>query len=98
MMTAERLTPETRVARRPAILHTRLANQEAVLLDLDARRYFSLNVTGAEVWDFLQEETTVGAVSQWLAGRYAVDGEQIAESVQSLLEELLAERLITVRV
>ena len=54
-------------------------------------------MTGAEVWDFLQEETTVGAVSQWLAGRYAVDGEQIAESVQSLLEELLAERLITVR-
>jgi hypothetical protein len=97
MLTAETLTPKTRVARRPTILHTRLANQEAVLLDLDARRYFRLNVTGAEVWDFLQEETTVGAVIQMLAGRYAVGGEQIAEPVQGLLAELLAERLITVQ-
>ncbi len=39
----------------------------------------------------------MGAVIQMLAGRYAVGGEQIAEPVQGLLAELLAERLITVQ-
>lgn len=89
------LNPQSIVARRPGIIHTKLANHEAVLLDLEARRYFSLNLTGAEIWEYLEEEATVSAISEKLVGRYEVELDQATESVKSLLADLLKERLIT---
>ena len=41
----------TRYVHNPNVVSTETDDEEAVLLDLDSRRYFTLNPTGAVIWE-----------------------------------------------
>lgn len=67
----------------------------AVLLHMRTKRYYSLNVTGAAIWQLLEEEVPVNEIGARLVDRYDVDRRVADEAVVDLLTELAAEALIS---
>ena len=68
----------------------------AVLLHMGTKRYYSLNETGALVWQLLEEGATEGDVVRRLVDRYMVAAGEAGAAVAVLLAELLAEGLVAV--
>lgn len=62
---------------------------EAVLLNLQSRRYFRLNETAAQVWAALERGICEpAALAQELCERFDVDADAAAAEVERLLHEL----------
>lgn len=75
----------------------RKLDDEIVLLDLDSGEYFSLNDTGARVWELLGEGLAAEEIADRLAREFAVAPEVAAEHVRDLCTELLAAGLLEPR-
>ncbi len=65
-----------------------------VVLNMRTKRYYSLNETGAVIWQMLENETPVRVVVEQLVASYDVDALTAANTVTQLLDELTAEALI----
>jgi Coenzyme PQQ synthesis protein D (PqqD) len=72
----------------PNVAHTQLANGEAVLLHLEKRKYYVLNVTAARIWDMLTEGRDADEIAAGLADEFEVDVEHAKGSVSRMLSEL----------
>jgi hypothetical protein len=73
---------------RPEMAYTHLANGEAVLLHLEKRKYYVLNVTAARIWDMLSEGRNADEIAAGLADEFEVDAEYAKGSVSRMLSEL----------
>ncbi len=69
---------------------------EMVLLDLGAEQYYALNAVGSQIWDLLDQGSTVRSLCSRLGERYPVEPERIERDVLELLNDLLAAGLIRV--
>lgn len=87
------LPPTARFRPRQGVLAREL-DGEAVLLDLAAGRYFSLNATGLRIWTLLGEGCGVGDIHDRLAQEYALEVAQIAADVSELCAALEGEGLV----
>jgi len=67
---------------------------EAVLLEMDRRRYFRLNDTGQTIWRALESGQTPAGAARLLVERYAVEPDQAAAAVDEFIAELEAYRLV----
>lgn len=67
----------------------------AVVLNMRTKRYYSLNETGATVWRLLEDELLVADVVRRLVELYDVGEREARETLDSLLEALSDESLIT---
>ncbi len=77
----------------PEALSTVLSDG-AVLLNLQTKRYYSLNETGTRVWQLLGEGAVPSAIAATLAREYEVDEADAQRTTEELLAELVRERLI----
>ncbi|HET7553105.1 MAG TPA: PqqD family peptide modification chaperone [Gemmatimonadaceae bacterium] len=66
----------------------------AVVLDIQTKKYFSLNDTGARVWALIREGLSVEEIISMLLDEYDVSRTAACEAVTSLVESLAAENLI----
>ena len=67
----------------------------AVVLHLGTKRYYSLNETGAAIWQLLEAGTSPHDIPARLRERFDVDDAAAEAEVARLLEELAAESLIS---
>jgi len=67
----------------------------AVVLHLRTKRYYSLNETGAVIWQLLEAGTSADDIPVRLMERFDVDTVAAEAAVSRLLEELTAEELIS---
>ena len=67
----------------------------AVVLHMRTKRYFSLNETGAAIWQMLEDGVALPEIATRLAEMYEIDAAAADGSVMRLLAELAAEELIT---
>ena len=67
---------------------------ENVILDLEDGVYYGLNAVGTQVWNRIQDPTTVGEIVDDLTAEYDVDYERCFDDVVSLLEDLAENGLI----
>ena len=65
-----------------------------VVLNMRTRRYYSLNETGAVIWQMLENDGATQDVIAQLVARYDVDEATATDTVTRLLDELTAEALI----
>ena len=65
-----------------------------VVLNMRTRRYYSLNETGASIWQMLATDADVGEIVSYLVASYEVDDVVARVTVETLLAELSAEALI----
>lgn len=73
----------------------KVVDEEAIILDLGTGNYYSLEQSGAWIWEQLEAGASLQQLEQGLVERYQVEAEQAREDVAELLEQLLAQGLIT---
>ena len=77
------------------IVYTELDGQEGVLVDLNAKRYYTLNETAIFVWQRLEKRLAAEEIVRQLVDSYDVTPERAAASVNQLLAELSQRNLLT---
>lgn len=91
------LTPSTRLFRAPEVLFSPLADDEGVLLSMEAGLYFSLNKTAVAVWTALERDQTLEELASLLTGKFKVAPEQALADLQTLLTEMIGRKLVLTR-
>jgi hypothetical protein len=77
----------------PEVVDTELDSGETVLLHLDSKTYYSLNLTGTRIWQGVKQGLTLQEISQQLQAVFAVEPVRADRSVSTLVEELLQHQL-----
>ena len=78
-----------------SILVTQLDDGESVLLDVNTRQYYTLNDTGARIWQLMVEGENEAAIVQALGEEWAIDSDKCANLVTEFLSAREKEGLIT---
>ncbi len=71
-------------------------DDEVVILSVERGNYYGLDEIGTEIWQRLESPVRVDVLCADLAAKYAGDRQTIERDVLTLLESLLAERLLSV--
>jgi hypothetical protein len=66
----------------------------AVLLNLQTKRYFSLNETGTRIWELVQQTADEQTIVDTLLREYEVEEPMARTEVRRILDELLEAQLI----
>lgn len=78
----------------PSVVFTRLSEEEAVLLHLQTKQYYSLNETGIVIWEGLDAGKTTEEIATDLATAYEVEAEEAHAYVQEFLQKLADDDLV----
>jgi hypothetical protein len=78
----------------PSLVFTRLDATEAVLLHLDTKRYYTLNETGARIWELLQQGRCAYEIARALQDDYAITDEAVLPVLLAFVDELQQEGLV----
>ena len=85
---------EQRVIPSPAVVDAELQDGEAVLLHLDSKSYYSLNLTGMRIWQAIKAGLPLADVSRRLQAEFDVPETEADTSVSALVNELLSHKLV----
>jgi hypothetical protein len=88
-------TPAEAPNRIPAHVLTAQLEGEAVLLDLQTKRYFRLNATAARVWNGLEHLLTLQQIVEALVQEFEVNRAEAQAETDRVLEDFRARGLIT---
>ncbi len=66
----------------------------AVLLNLQTKRYFSLNETGTRIWELVQQAAEEESIVATMVREYLVDEATASTEVRRILDELIEAQLI----
>ena len=66
----------------------------AVLLNLQTKRYYSLNETGTRIWEMVQQTADEEAIVAVLLREYEVEEQMARAEVRRILDELIEAQLI----
>ncbi|SEP21062.1 Coenzyme PQQ synthesis protein D (PqqD) [Halorientalis persicus] len=69
---------------------------ESVILHTGAGKYYGFNEVGTDVWESLQQPTTVQDITNHLVEEYEVSYNRCSEDVKELLSTLLDKDLIQI--
>jgi coenzyme PQQ synthesis protein D (PqqD) len=67
---------------------------EAVLLNLEGERYYSLDDVGTRMWNVLTTAPSIGAAHGALLDEYQVDSERLEQDLLELVERLASDGLV----
>lgn len=77
------------------IVFSELDEKEGVLVDLNTKRYYTLNETAIFVWRLLEKKFSADEIARELIETYEVTPEQATASVSKLLAGLSQRNLLT---
>jgi hypothetical protein len=66
----------------------------AVLLNLQTKRYFSLNETGTRIWEMVQQTADEEVIVATMLDEFDVDEPMARSEVRRILDELIDAQLI----
>jgi hypothetical protein len=66
----------------------------AVLLNLQTKRYFSLNETGTRIWEMVQQTADEEVIVATMLDEFEVDEPMARSEVRRILDELIDAQLI----
>jgi hypothetical protein len=90
------ITSDTTVAAATETVSTEL-DGERVLLNIETGMYHGMNAVGAEIFEHLEQPTSVAELSKVISERYDVDQERAEEDVRAFFDSLLEAELAEVR-
>lgn len=91
------MSPDTTLVPVAEVVLTPLADGEGVLLDVDSARYIRLNKTALVIWTAIAAGEPIKAISRALLERFDVTKEQADETLQTFVDELIEENLVTIQ-
>jgi Coenzyme PQQ synthesis protein D (PqqD) len=77
-----------------ANVHSKIFDDEVVVLDMRAGTYFSLRGSGVDVWELIEANATGARISETLAARYDAPPAEITRAAEVVLDELAEAGLI----
>jgi hypothetical protein len=83
-----------KVAIRSAEIVHEMIDGEVVIVNFTSGRYYSLENTGGEVWQFIGEGLPVEVIADRLANRYEGDKAEIKQAVESFVNVLMNEGIV----
>ena len=84
---------EQRVHPHPQVVDTELDEGEVILLHLESKIYYSLNLTGRRIWQGLKVGLSLKGISRRLQEEFDVDAERADKSVLDLVNDLCLQKL-----
>lgn len=72
-------------------------NDEKAMVDFETGKYFLLKGSANDIWDYIQEETTVEEIVNKLLKVYDVDKNECLTSVIQFLEQLKENGFIDIK-
>lgn len=72
----------------------RRVEKESIILDLNTSMYYSLNESGAYIWEHLGAGETPAQVAAGLCGEFDVETASAERDVADLVKELASEKLL----
>jgi hypothetical protein len=72
----------------------RRVESEAIILDLNSSEYFSLNDTGARIWERLGAGASPDLIAEELCVEYSVEPEEASRDVAQIVARLVKEKLL----
>jgi hypothetical protein len=69
------ITPETKLIRNNAILHAPVGAEEAVMMSVEAGRYYGLNAVASRIWELLDTPMTVAELCAQICQEFEVDAQ-----------------------
>jgi len=76
------------------IVFTEFEGDEGVLVDLNAKRYYTLNETATLVWRALEKGHTKAEIVSLMTAAYDVSPERATASIDKLLSSLQSHHLL----
>ncbi|HEX8458035.1 MAG TPA: PqqD family protein [Pyrinomonadaceae bacterium] len=76
------------------IVFTEFDDNEGVLVDLNSKRYYTLNETAMIIWRGLEQKRTRAEIIRDITDAYDVTPEHAAESFDKLVASLRARQLL----
>ncbi len=76
------------------IVFTEFDDTEGVLVDLNSKRYYTLNETAMVIWRGLEQKRTREEIIDDITNAYDVTPERAAESLDKLVATLRARKLL----
>ena len=77
------------------VVYTEFDGREAVLVDLNTKRYYTLNETAMIVWRGLERGQSTAEIAREICERYDVSVEHAERSIERLMTSLAAHRLLS---
>lgn len=71
-------------------------DDEAVLLNIETKIYYTLNQPGVYVWRLIKNGHSPSEIAQRVQEEFAVDRETAEKNVSDLIDELVREQLVKV--
>jgi hypothetical protein len=90
------LNDATRVVVNEADVAAKVVGGEAILINLTSGLYYSTDKVGGQVWSMVAQGASIGRIAEAVAACYEVSLERARADVQGLVQELLAEGLVSV--
>jgi len=88
------LSLDQRLRPHPDAVDTELDSDEVVLLQLDRKVYYTLNLTGMRIWQGLKRRVSLREISRCLQQEFDVEQQKADASVLRIAGELHRERLV----
>ena len=76
------------------VIFTDLDGVEGVLVDLNTKRYYQLNETATLIWRGLEKRMPIDSIVKEMTESYEVPEDRAWSSVQNLLRNLYAQKLV----
>ena len=77
------------------VVYTEFDGHEAVLVDLNTKRYYTLNETAMLIWRGLEAGKTKAEIAREICDGYDVTEEHAELSIERLVTSLAAHRLLS---
>jgi hypothetical protein len=90
----EKLDRDAPLRAASANVHSKVFDDEVVILDMKSGTYFSLRGSGVDVWKLIEANASVAMISEALGERYEAPSSEIATALDSLLGELAESGLV----
>ena len=74
-----------------------IVDGEAVLLDLSAGTYYSLNASASRIWKLIEEHGELGKVKSVLAVEFNVDSDVLESDLTTVIDELQQKGLLEIQ-
>jgi hypothetical protein len=90
------ITLQSKIVRNPGPIAEPI-DDELVMADIDAGKYYNLNDIGTAIWQNLGHQITVEDLCKRLCENYEVTAEQCSAEVMTFLKDLETRGLISVK-
>ncbi len=84
----------SQISLNPDVVYTRFDETSAALLNLKTKRYYTLNETGARIWELLEAGQDMPVILEVIQTEFEVDDGEAGSCVRGFLDELRGEGLL----